>query len=95
MLDENGKAKYADFGESKLLKDPSNDELDDQKGTELFLAPECLGPFKTYRGKPADVWALGVTLFGFAFNKLPWYAENSLEIQEMVVKTELQFPNDR
>jgi serine/threonine protein kinase len=45
MLDENGKAKYADFGESKLL--PNNDDnMDDQKGTELFLAPECLGSFK-------------------------------------------------
>ena len=94
MLDENGKAKYADFGESKLLSE-DNDNMDDQKGTELFLAPECLGSFKSYAGKPADVWALGITLFAFTYNKLPWYADSSLEIQELVTKTELQFPENR
>lgn len=86
MLDENGKAKYADFGESKLLTN-NDDNMDDQKGTELFLAPECLGSFKQYAGKPADIWALGVTLFAFTYNALPWYSDNSLEIQEKVMNT--------
>jgi len=94
MLDENGKAKYADFGESKLLRS-GDDTMDDQKGTELFLAPELLGSFKTYAGKPADIWALGISLYAFTFNKLPWYSESSLEIQELVTKTELKFGENR
>jgi len=95
MLDENGKAKFADFGASKLLTD-QNDICEDTAGTYLFLAPECCDPsIKSYSGKAADIWALGVSLFGFTFNALPFYAEQELEILDMVTKKKLEMPSNR
>ena len=68
MLDENGKAKYADFGASKFILN-DDDTCDDTAGTTLFNCPEYFDPKeKTYRGKPADIWALGVTLFALVYN---------------------------
>ena len=40
MLDEYGRAKFADFGASVILED-GNDDFEDTSGTYVFLAPEC------------------------------------------------------
>ena len=59
--------------------------LEDTAGTYHFLAPECCDPeIKVYSGVKADIWALGVTLFAFAYNKLPFYAETEIQILECI-----------
>lgn len=79
MLDENGKAKFADFGSAVILKE--NDLFSDVVGTQYFQAPECCDPeIKQYSGKAADIWALGVTLYSLLFNKLPFWGESDIEI---------------
>ena len=69
MLDEFGKAKFADFGASAIITDrPEGDNFQDTKGTYFFLAPECCDPnIKTYSGKKADIWALGVTCYALTY----------------------------
>jgi len=85
MLDENGKAKFADFGASYIMEEGKDDSLEDTQGTYLFLAPECCDPsVKVYSGKAADIWALGVTLYAFTYNRLPFYAETELQILECI-----------
>jgi len=84
MLDENGKAKFADFGASVIIED-DNDMLKDTCGTFLFLAPECCDTsVKEFSGKKADIWALGVTLYSFTFNKLPFWGDTEIEMLKCI-----------
>ena len=47
------------------------------------MAPEICDPnVKSYSAKVADVWALGITCYGFTFNSMPFWGENELEIME-------------
>lgn len=39
-----------------------------------------------FSGKRADIWALGVTLFAFTYNVVPFDGENILEILENIEK---------
>ena len=46
----------------------------DNAGTKAFTAPE--GWSKTFKGKPLDMWASGVTLFFIAFVYLPFFSKD-------------------
>ena len=47
-----------------------------------------------YRGKPIDIWALGVTAYILAYNKFPFESEsdNLFELYEKINKAEYEFP---
>lgn len=60
------------------------------------MAPECCNPdIKEYSGIKADIWALGVTLYAFIFDALPFNGENEQEICNNVINSPLEFPNTR
>lgn len=89
MLDESGNAKLGDFGASEFISD--TDMITKTKGTYLFLAPECCDPnIKSFSGRAADVWALGVTVYCCVYNELPFWGETELGILEAIHKTELK-----
>jgi [calcium/calmodulin-dependent protein kinase] kinase len=46
-----------------------------------------------YSGKAADIWALGVTLYGFVFNKLPFNGETEHEICQSINSDPLVIPD--
>ncbi len=51
------------------------------------MSPECLDKSamaKGIRGKPLDIWALGVTLFAFTFLNLPFFAESFEELKKLI-----------
>ena len=62
------------------------------EGTPLFLAPECCSfDIKQYSMKKADIWALGVTIYCLAYNKLPFdFGTNEVEIMEKICGMELK-----
>mmetsp|Transcript_13314 Transcript_13314/g.22616 ORF Transcript_13314/g.22616 Transcript_13314/m.22616 type:complete len:265 (-) Transcript_13314:151-945(-) len=94
MLDEAGKAKFADFGASVILE--KDDQFKDTVGTFMFLAPECCDPkVEYYSAKRADIWALGITLYAFAFNKLPFWGDTEMEILQCIQGSDLDMPSDR
>ena len=86
MLDEFGKAKYADFGISVILDEHiGGDVFKDTAGTYPYMAPEICDPaIEQYSAKKADIWALGVTLFGFTFNSMPFWGKNEIEILDSI-----------
>jgi serine/threonine-protein kinase 40 len=48
-----------------------DDNLYDQRGSPAYISPDVLGG-KPYRGKPSDMWALGVVLYTMIFGKFPF-----------------------
>ncbi|OHT01396.1 CAMK family protein kinase [Tritrichomonas foetus] len=49
-------------------------------GTSVFMSPEISVNF--YQPKPADVWALGITLYSLLFGQYPYKLEQAIEENE-------------
>lgn len=89
----------SDFSVSTILEDPSKPVVD-TKGSPAFLSPEeCSG--EPFMGKPADVWAYGVSLYSSVFGKLPFdldteqgcgIANTVLRVTELLESKDLEFP---
>jgi len=58
--------------------------LKNTAGSPAFLAPELCAAGTSPKGEPVDIWALGITLYCFLFGKVPFMAENVLEIYERI-----------
>jgi eukaryotic-like serine/threonine-protein kinase len=74
LLDSHGEPKVIDFGKSVILGQESEDYTTSIEGTYLFLPPECClhESNDPHSMKKADIWALGITLYGLTFNSFPF-----------------------
>ena len=74
MMFSDGKSVLSDFSAAIILPEDT-DVIDETDGTPAFYSPEeCTGePFKA---KPADIWALGVTLYYMIYSHLPFYDDS-------------------
>lgn len=50
---------------------------------------------REFSGVKADIWALGVTLFAITYNKMPFWADNELELGNVILKDEVNLQQDR
>ena len=67
-----------------------NDLMSAQIGTFAFFPPErCVET--RYKGKLADVWAAGVTLYMFLQGKLPFQGATREELSENIQRQKLEF----
>jgi serine/threonine protein kinase len=97
LMTKDGVLKVSDFGVSKYVENPDN-VFTDSEGTPAFLPPESCGK-KGFRGKPADIWACGITLFTMIFGELPFKGQGVgparvVTLFRAVQYQELQFPDD-
>lgn len=69
LLTSTGVVKLSDFGCSRVFV-TGNEYFDRFRGTPAFLAPEMMKPQTHYRGRPVDVYAMGVCLYALAFGAL-------------------------
>ena len=102
LLDGYNNCKITDFNVSAMLEDIEKDNIGKKiEGTDNFRAPECCQDSelsKDLRGKPLDVWALGVTAYVLAYNTLPFKAQNewdTIELFDLIAKGEVNFPTTR
>jgi [calcium/calmodulin-dependent protein kinase] kinase len=65
--------------------------MKDSAGTRAFLAPETFKKEK-YKGKLADIWAGGVTLYYLVYGKLPFQGRNFFEMRKSIMEDEIKFP---
>ncbi|CAO2824544.1 unnamed protein product [Amaranthus hypochondriacus] len=87
-----GTVKIADFSVSQVFEG-DNDELHRSPGTPVITAPECcLG--LTYRGKAADTWAVGITLYCMIMGKFPFIGETLQETFDKIVNDPINLPDD-
>jgi serine/threonine protein kinase len=86
LIDQSGVPKIADFGVSvKIIG--SDDRLTSVEGTTHFHAPEILTQDNTgYRGKKADIWALGVCFYCFCFFELPFFSTENDKMKDLITK---------
>lgn len=89
LVDKSGTLKLTDFGVSAMFEG-QDDTLYSSAGTPAFLAPECCTSSK-FQGKPADIWAVGVTLYVLLYGKLPFYGEGYLGIYNSILHDEPKF----
>ncbi|KAL8172498.1 hypothetical protein V2J09_024302 [Rumex salicifolius] len=92
LVSRNGTVKIADFSVSQVFEN-DNDELRRSPGTPVITAPECcLG--LTYRGKAADTWAVGITLYCMVMGKFPFIGETLQDTYDMIVNDPLHLSNN-
>ena len=69
LVNKKDEIKIADFGISKMMN--KSEEFRKVGGTRMFLPPETWIQRK-FKGKPVDIWALGITFYFLAFGKYPF-----------------------
>ena len=77
MLNKNDDAVMVDFGVAALFE-KDDDSVKGTVGSIRYFAPEIVktgGP-KIVKGRQADVWAFGVTLYNMVTRKFPFPASN-------------------
>eukprot|EP00667_Euglena_gracilis_P000142 EG_transcript_142 len=95
LLDKTtGTYKLSDFGVSHFLASDADDALKNLSGTPLFAAPEtCKGCGESYSGKAADIWALGITLYGLIYGQVPFKVQSQFQLFKDIQTKEITFPD--
>ncbi|CAD5125381.1 DgyrCDS13618 [Dimorphilus gyrociliatus] len=93
LLSEEGRIKIADFGVSDEFIG-SDARFDSSAGTPAFMAPEALKSGQQYDGKPADIWALGVTLYCFVYGQLPFIDPSIIGLYKKIQESDVSFPKE-
>lgn len=84
-----------DFSISVKLNHP-DEKLNSKIGTSYFMAPE-VSYNNEYSPKPADMWALGISVYWLLYGTLPFHLLENLDVDNTVNKTafnhQLTFPS--
>ena len=107
LLDKNNICKITDFNVSSILENLDDDNIGRKIcSADHFRPPEGCDISKNddnndkqiknpdLKGKPIDIWALGVTTYILSYNKFPFESENDniFELYEKISKAKIEFP---
>lgn len=70
-----------------------DDNLYDQRGSPAYISPDVLAG-KPYKGKPSDVWAMGVILFTMVFGKFPFLDTTPSALFKKIRQADYTIPLD-
>ena len=62
-------------------------------GDKYFLAPELYSK-KSCLPELSDIWSSGVLLYYMAVGELPFYHQNELDLQKLIMKAEFKLPSN-
>jgi serine/threonine protein kinase len=110
LLDKDNVCKITDFNVSTILDNIKDDNIGKSIcSADHFRPPEACKTIlesddeneqneeeTDFRGKPIDIWALGVTAYILAYNKFPFESENNniFELYEKIAKAEYEIPEE-
>ena len=90
ICSRDAKAKLSDFSVSWQLPNQEG-RMYNCEGTVAFTAPESHVPDESgFLVLPTDIWSVGVTLFTYLSERVPFYAESELEMQIHSQKKEVE-----
>ena len=103
LISNSNTIKITDFNVSSLLQDKKNDNIGKKReGSLYFSAPEtCIldenDKSLNLRGKPLDIWAIGVTAYILAYKQFPFCDKdnNIFKLYDIIEKGEYKIPNNR
>ena len=92
LITRKGRLKITDFGCSHLIEN-GTDALIKTVGSNYYFAPE-VWKGKRHKGKPSDIWALGVTLYYMIFKDYPFKAGvNEYQVlYDRIINSEPDYP---
>jgi len=70
-----------------------DDLLKDQRGSPAYISPDVLSG-KPYKGKPSDMWALGVVLYTMLYGQFPFYDNVPQELFNKIKAADFTVPDD-
>ena len=85
MFDANHVPKFIDFGFARTFSE-DDQYLSTICGSLFYVPPEMIHERKY--DKSADIWSLGVVLFGLVTGRLPFYNTSTLELVEAITTKE-------
>ena len=108
LLDKHNNCKITDFNVSSILSNASQDNIGKQvECTDFFRPPEAcsltvedenndkkINESLFYKGKPIDIWALGVTLYILSYKKFPFDVDNGniIELFKKISEEDYKIP---
>ena len=92
MISSENILKVCDFGSAQFIG-TMRDEMNNSAGTFAFMPPEAHKD-GAYKGKPADIWACGITLFYMITGKLPFSSRKVGDFCNLPKEFHIEFPED-
>jgi len=93
LIGKNSQLKISDFGSAQSIAE-GKQEFGNTAGTYAFMAPELHGGYKSFKGKPLDMWAAGITLYYMLEAKTPFKSKKLMELSEEVKSNEVTIPEE-
>ena len=76
-----------------MLDDHLDDSMVDKHGCPAYVSPEILDPNKSYSGKAADVWSLGVMLYTILVGRYPFHDRDPAALFTKIRRGEFTIPD--
>ena len=76
-----------------MLDDQLDDRMIDKHGCPAYVSPEILDPNKSYSGKAADVWSLGVMLYTILVGRYPFHDRDPTALFMKIRRGEFTIPD--
>ena len=93
--DENDEDENKENKENNENNDNNNDNKNDNKENNDNNEKNENNENKTFRGKPLDIWALGVTLYIMAYLKFPFDSDKGIfDLYNKIKKEKVIFPKE-
>lgn len=96
LIGKDGSVKLADLGLAKQVDELATNltAVGTCLGSPSYMPPEQAKDFKDV-GPEADVYSLGATLYHALYGRPPFEGDNTLQILQLVLLEEPEFPEDR